>query len=184
MNAISRFIVLIERRQLRRAMTLALASVALLSGLFGLKTADAQALAGERHAKIARDLNDALDESRQSNARWARDLNGVRHVQAVVVGNAADPRMSDLRAHVLRSGGSVHAVHPAVHAITVQIRASQVHALSQRSDVVSVSPNRVTRRTASMLESITGALTSNVRSNSSKSGYSGLDGSGVGIALL
>jgi hypothetical protein len=36
----------------------------------------------------------------------------------------------------------VHAVHAAVRALTVQVRASDVIALAQRRDVVSVSPNR------------------------------------------
>jgi hypothetical protein len=92
--------------------------------------------------------------------------------------------MTDLRAWVLARGGSVHAVHPWMRAITVQIRAGLVRALSQRDDVVSVSPNRVTQRTASTLESITGALASNVRTGSTKTSYTGLDGTGIGIAVL
>ena len=42
-----------------------------------------------------------------------RDLNGVRYVQAIIVSNSTDPAMTDLRAAVLRSGGAIHAVHPA-----------------------------------------------------------------------
>ncbi|MEO5697177.1 MAG: S8 family serine peptidase, partial [Burkholderiaceae bacterium] len=113
-----------------------------------------------------------------------RDVKGERQVQAIVVSDSADPEMTDLRAQVLRTGGSVHAVHAAVRALTVQIGLGQVHALAQRKDVVSVSPNRATYRTASTLESITGTLTANVRTNSTKTGYSGLDGSGIGIAVL
>src|SRR6267378_494292 len=59
-----------------------------------------------------------------------------------------------------------------------------VAALAQRSDVISVAPNRSTASTASTLETITGTLTSNVRTNSTKTGYSGLDGTGIGIAVL
>jgi hypothetical protein len=44
----------------------------------------------------------------------------VRHVQAIVVSDSADPEMRDLRAQVLRLGGSVHAVHAAMHAITIR----------------------------------------------------------------
>jgi serine protease AprX len=185
MNATStKFIVLIERRRLRSAMTLALASLALVAGLSAFKPVHAQPPAAEKHTKVARDMDDEITETRAPKAKWARDVNGVRHVQAIVVSNAADPEMSDLRAHVLRIGGSVHAVHPAVHAITVQLRADQVRALAQRQDVVSVSPNRVTQRTSSTLESITGALTGNVRTYSSKTSYSGVDGTGIGIAVL
>src|SRR5207253_10861668 len=66
----------------------------------------------------------------------------------------------------------------------VRRKEGTVKTMSQSKAVVSVSPNRQDRRTASTLESITGALTSNVRSNSSKTGYSGVDGSGIGIAVL
>ncbi len=181
MRLVTPFIVLIERRRLRSALAM---SLALLIAGIGLKTAHAQPGAGERHSKVARDLDAEIGETRQPKAKWARDVNGVRHVQAIIVSNSPDPEMTELRAQVLRSGGSVHAVHPAVHAITVQIKANQVQALSQRSDVVSVSPNRETQRTFSTLESITGALTSNVRTYAGSASYSGMDGSGIGIAVL
>ncbi|HEY8706835.1 MAG TPA: S8 family serine peptidase, partial [Burkholderiaceae bacterium] len=185
MKPLSLFIVLIERRGWHRVVAWALATLALMGSLLQVNTAHAQALGADRHVKVARDLDDELVKVGQPKARWARDLNGVRYVQAIVVSNAADPDMADLRRFVLRSGGSVYAVHPAVHAITVQIKAGQVTALAQRSDVVSVTPNRATHRTASSLEFISGALTGgNVRTNSTKTSYSGLDGSGVGIAVL
>ncbi|HEY6354941.1 MAG TPA: S8 family serine peptidase, partial [Burkholderiaceae bacterium] len=145
------------------------------------RSAAAEPVPAQTHRKVARDLNDEVNASR---AKWARDVRGVRQVQLIVVSDSPDPEMKDLRRHVLRMGGSVHAVHAAVHALTVQIRASQVHALAQRDDVVSVSPNRSTARTASLLESTTGALSSNVRPNSSKNSYTGLDGSGIGIAIV
>jgi hypothetical protein len=92
--------------------------------------------------------------------------------------------MTELRAAVLRGGGTVHAVHAGVRALTVQVRAADVLALAQRRDVASVSPNRVTQRTASTLEAITGTLTSNVRTGNIKSNAAALDGSGIGIAVL
>ena len=55
-----------------------------------------------------------------------RDLNGVRHVQAIVVSNSTDPAMTELRAAVLRTGGAIHAVHPTLRALTVQVRAADV----------------------------------------------------------
>ncbi|TMG95255.1 MAG: hypothetical protein E6H73_05880, partial [Betaproteobacteria bacterium] len=108
----------------------------------------------------------------------------MRYVQVIVVSNSADPEMTDLRSFVVRTGGSVLAKHSGIHALTVLMKAGTVNAMAQRKDVVSVSPNREVRRTASTLESITGALTSNVRSNSTKTGYSGVDGTGIGIAVL
>src|SRR5207244_4436176 len=71
-----------------------------------------------------------------------------------------------------------------IHALTALMKAGTVIALAQRNDVVSVSPNREVRQTASTLESITGALTGNVRPNSTKTSYSGMDGTGIGIAVL
>jgi subtilisin family serine protease len=56
-----------------------------------------------------------------------------------------------------------------------------VAAVAAREDVQGVSPNRLTARTSSALEASTGAL--NLRSYSGSS-YSGLDGSGIGIAIL
>ena len=183
MNPVSLFIVLIECRR-RSALPWKLATLTLLAGLLGSTASQAQPFGADRHVKVARDLDAELIETKPSKARWARELNGVRHVQVVVVSNSTDPQLADLRAYVLRTGGSVHAVHPAFRAMTVQIKAGQVRALAQRPDVVSVSPNRVTQRTASTLEAITGSLTVNVRSNSTKTSYDGLGGTGVGIAVL
>src|SRR2546421_5759608 len=136
------------------------------------------------HSKLARDLQAGIDAGTTPAVNWARDIKGARYVQVIVVSNAVDPEMTALRAFVLRTGGSVLAKHAGIHALTVLMKAGTVNAMAQRKDVVSVSPNREVRRTASTLESITGALTSNVRSNSSKTGYSGVDGSGIGIAVL
>ena len=158
--------------------------IALIVVLLCGQTALAQVRTLPPQAKIARDLAAALADTGKAKASWMRDLNGNRHVQAIVVSNSSDPAMTELRAAVLRSGGTVHAVHGAVRALTVQIRANDVLALAQRNDVASVSPNRVTRRTASTLESITGTLTGNVRNGSIKTNGSGLDGSGIGIAVL
>jgi len=56
--------------------------------------------------------------------------------------------------------------------------------VAARSDVTFVAPNRETKRTASTLEAITGATTSPVRTSSTKTTYSGLDGTGIGIAIV
>ena len=184
MNLLIPYIILIERRLRARLIVVVVTCLALLSATLGLPAAHANSRGAERHAKVARDLDDEVAAPAASKPKWARDVNGVRHIQAIIVSNDSDPEMTNLRAQVQRLGGAVHAVHPAVHAITVQVKASDVRALSQRSDVASVSPNRITQRTVSMIESITGAASSNVRTYSSAGVYSGLDGSGVGIAIL
>ena len=184
MNLLIPYIILIERRLRARLVVVMVTCLALLFAALGLPAAHANSRGDEKRAKVARDLDDEVAAPAASKPKWARDVNGVRHVQVVIVSNDPDAEMTNLRAQVLRLGGSVHAVHPAVHALTVQVKASDVQALSRRSDVVSVSPNRVTQRTFSTLESVTGALTTNVRSYSSKTAYTGLDGTGVGIAIL
>ena len=117
MNLLTPFIVLIERRW--RAVLAAVLALC-LAGL-GLQPVQARPFGGDRHPKVARDLGDEMSEHRKPRARWARDVNGVRHIQAIIVSDSPDPEMTELRAHVQRIGGTVHAVHPAVHAITVQI---------------------------------------------------------------
>ena len=170
------FTVLIERRGLRRALVrIAAAALVALGAL----------TAGPAHAeKISGDLQGGITAVRTPGSKWARDVNGVRNLQVVIVTDGSDPSMKDLRAQIVRGGGSVHAAFGSMHAITAQVSASRVATLAQRPDVLGIVPNRETRRTASTLESITGALTSNVRSNSSKTSYSGLDGTGIGIAVL
>ncbi len=184
MNAVSKFIVLIERKRLGRRLTAALTALSMLATGFVPASVHAAPKGHDKATKLARDLDEESANVGAPKAKWARDVNGVRHVQAIVVSNSADPALTDLRAWVLGTGGSVHAALPGISALTVQLPANRVRQLGQRSDVVSVSPNRVTQRTASTLESITGALANNVRSSSTKTSYSGFDGAGVGIAIL
>ncbi len=180
MSFVSRFVVLIESRRLHKAVVATVTAVSLLLSGFGLTAAHA-APGGQ---KIAQDLNNEVGRVGAPQARWARDVNGVRQVQIIALSNDVDPQMRNLRDYVRSIGGSVHALHPAVRALTIQIKARDVAALSQRSDVLSVSPNRVTQRTASTLELITGALTASVRTSSTKTSYVGVDGTGIGIAVL
>ena len=184
MNIVSRFVVLIESRRVHKASVAVITAISMLLPAFGLTAAHAAPGGHHKRDKVARDLDDEQRRIGAPKARWARDVGGVRHVQAIVVSDDTDPQMSGLRKYIKSIGGAVHAVHPAVHAMTVQIKASDVAALSERSDVVSVSPNRETQRTLSTLETITGVLTTSVRTGSTKTSYTGLGGAGVGIAVL
>ena len=96
-----------------------------------------------------------------------RDLNDQRNVQAVIAIDGSEPEMAGMRAAVLRGGGSVLLPRGGMHALTVLIKASAADAHAQRPEVLSVVPNRQTLRSAS-----------------TKTSYSGLDVSGVGIAVL
>ena len=182
------FIVLIERRRLARRLLAAITALAVAASGFAPTLAHARKNGADsgfdRVHKVARDLGDELDETAMPKRKWSRHVGGHKMVQAVVVSDSDDPEMSALRAHIERLGGNVLAVHALVRALTVQIKARHVQVLAQRDDVVSISPNRETQRSASTLESITGALTTKVRNNSTKNSYVGLDGSGVGIAIL
>ena len=177
MHSSTQFTVLIERRRLRQV---ALGTLLLL----GAVALSLPAFAESPHQKIASDLQKGLSQVRLSQDRWSRDVGGVRQLQVIVVGDGKDGDLSDLRAAVVRMGGSVHARHPAVNGITVQIPADKVTQLAQRADVLGISPNRHVRRSTSTLEAVTGSLTGNVRSYQAGSTYSGIDGSGVGIAVL
>ena len=182
MNPLSQFTVLIERRALKPLVAL-LALSAFTLAVLGSRPVTAGGATGSTH-KMAKDLQAALSSSTTPNARWVRNIGNRRHVQVVIASNDSDPEMTSLRAAVAALGGSVHVRMSGLRMVTATVPADQVDALATRSDVLSVTPNRVTRRTASALESITGALASNVRTSSSKTSYSGWDGSGIGIAVL
>ena len=134
------FIVIIERRA--RDVKTWLALLWLLLAFVLALPVQAQPVSERVRAKIAHDMDGELRTDRAPREKWARDVRGVRHVQAIVVSDSTDPEMRELRAQVLRLGGSVHAVHAAMHAITIQIPAQRLNALAQRDDVVSVTPNR------------------------------------------
>ena len=184
MKTSTRFTVLIERRRLLKPLAMTLLVLATFASSLLVKPAHAQALNITKEKKVAQDLHNELVSNKGQRPNWSRDLAGGRTVQAVVVSNDTDLEMTALRSWVLQRGGSVHAVFPSLRSLTVQLNGGHLNAMAQRSDVVSVSPNRVTQRTASTLESVTGALASNVRTGSSKTSYSGLDGTGIGIAVL
>ncbi|MBL0124364.1 MAG: hypothetical protein IPP88_17105 [Betaproteobacteria bacterium] len=95
----------VERWRLCKALAVLMASMALFVAGPGLKVVHAKPLAGHTHAKIAHDLDGEINETRAPKAKWARDVNGVRHVQVVIVSDPPDAEMTELRAQVLRLGG-------------------------------------------------------------------------------
>ena len=178
----TKFIVLIERRALKRAFTLFMLLALALALATGQRASAAPAR--EKEKKIARDLQAALDSPTAPKVKWTREINGQRHVQVVIMSGSLDAEMTDLRKSIKAVGGSVHVAMAGLRAVTATLPAAQVASFAARSDVVAVVPNRTTSRTASALEQMTGALSPVVRTNSSKTNYSGLDGSGIGIAVL
>ena len=180
----TKFIVLIERRALKQAFTLFMLLALALALVLSTGQRASAAPGKVKEKKVARDLQAALDSPTAPTAKWARDINGQRHVQVVIMSSSIDGEMTNLRTSIKAVGGSVHVAMPGLRAVTATLPAAQVASFAARSDVVSVVPNRTTSRTASLLEKMTGALTPGVRTNSTKTDYSGLDGSRIGIAVL
>ena len=123
MNTIPTPIVPADERRPRGVLSWLVVALALLVGVSRFDSAHAQSQTLPAQAKIARDLASGLGETGKAKASWMRDLNGVRYVQAIIVSNSTDPAMTDLRAAVLRSGGAIHAVHPALRALTAGLGA-------------------------------------------------------------
>ncbi|HEX7640446.1 MAG TPA: hypothetical protein VF457_18785, partial [Burkholderiaceae bacterium] len=172
------YVILVESRRWAAVLRRLALSVVALFALLGLAQA-AQGAPGAPH-KIARDLSEGLWKQRAVDQGWGRDLGGVRYAKVLVVTDGSDPAMADLRRQVMAMGGSIYHRYLAVPAVLAMVPAAHVADLAARADVVSVSPNRRTARTASLLEAATGADA--VRG--AGGGVPGLDGTGVGIAVM
>ena len=128
--------------------------------------------------KVADDLQAVVDAGANAPAiSWLNLTSGVPLVKAVVVSNADDADMADLRGAVLKNGGAVYARYSSVTALLVVLPVNAVATIAARDDVASISPNRATARTASLLESASGTVTGAGRSprSYSASGVAGLD---------
>ena len=133
---------------------------------------------------VAKDLDDEIKVHKKKKARWSREVDGVHTVQVLVSSDASDPQMVALRTEVVRLGGKVQVVHQNLRLLTVLLPAAGLATLTQHADVKAITPNRDTQSTGSMLESITGATATGMRTYSNTTTYSGFDGTGVGIAIL
>ncbi len=181
MKFVSQFIVLIERSRWRPALAAACSLLALSAAM----AVAGRAFAGEvSGSKIALDLQQVIAAPTTPSLSWTRDVKKQRMVKALVLLGSDDGDMASLRGDILARGGAVYVRYLSVPALSVMLPASQVAAIAARGDVQSISPNRVTARSASVLESSTGTLSPAVRRYPETGGYTGLDGSGVGIAVL
>ena len=170
------FIVLIERTWRHLARGCGAAAGALL-----LLAAGSVMAAASSSGKIAADLRQATGSSSAPSQRWWREADGQRQVKAVIVADSADATLADLRRHVTSVGGAVYDRYASIQALSVMLPADRVAEIAARSDVVSVSPNRSTARTASLLETASGTTQLRV---SGVPADAALDGSGIGIAVL
>ena len=117
----------------------------------------AQAPAQAQSAKIARDLQAVLSASTTPKINWARDVNGTRYVKVLIIGTTDDAELSGLRSAVMSAGGSIYYRYSSVLGLAALLPASKVATIAARSDVHSISPNRMMARSTSHLESVTGA---------------------------
>jgi hypothetical protein len=109
-------------------------------------------------SKIAADMWQVVLSPTTPRLSWAKDVNGVRMVKALIVSNSTDPDLTALRADVIAKGGAVYFRYTSVAALSVMLPSWTVPIIALRSDVQGISPNRLTARTASTLEAVTGAI--------------------------
>lgn len=135
-------------------------------------------------SKIAQDLQTVLAASTTPKINWAKDVNGRRHVKVLIVSNSDDAELSALRSAVMAAGGSIYYRYSSVLALSAMLPASQVAAIAARTDVQSISPNRLMSQAASSLETITGTSALRNTGTSNYAGISGYSGRGVTMAVL
>ncbi len=173
---------MIDRRStFKRALALAACVASCVAALSAALPAMAQTAA----SKVAIELQLVINATAApNNLSWATEMNNIRYVKVLMVSTAADPDLVALRADVLAKGGAVIRRFISVRALLAVLPANQVATLAARTDVQSIAPDRMTSQTASTLEASVGALTPAVRSYTTSTAYTGLDGSGIGIAVL
>jgi serine protease AprX len=129
--------------------------------------------------RVAPDLLDAITAKKiDTKSNWIKEDRGVRLVKALVIANSSDVELTSLRAEVLAAGGSIYYRYVSVTGLSVMLPASRIAQIARRSDVVSMSANRMTSKTDSFLQTVTGS------GSASRSKGTTLDGRGVGIAVL
>jgi serine protease AprX len=102
----------------------------------------------------------------------------------LIVSNADDAELSALRSAVMAAGGSIYYRYSSVLALAAMLPASKVAAIAARTDVQSISPNRLMARAASTLESVTGTAAIRTTGTTSSASITGMTGKGIGIAVL
>ncbi len=133
---------------------------------------------------VSPDLNDEMRTPGKKKAQWSRVHKGQHWMQVVVLVEGAQAEMDSVHNTARSLGGVVQEVHPMVRTLTVSLPSQAVRKLAQHADVLSLTPNVDTQRSASFLESTTATQHGNVRNYTTTTAYTGYDGTGVGIAVL
>ncbi|MBC7728738.1 MAG: hypothetical protein H7242_14195, partial [Microbacteriaceae bacterium] len=110
---------------------------------------------------------------------WVKQQSAGLLVRAIVTTRQGEPALlAALVNDVLALGGTVHYQYPSLSAIAVVLPVARLLDLARSANVVAIAPDRVVARTASQLQTTSGAADVPARSTGK------LDGSGVGIAVL
>jgi serine protease AprX len=144
--------------------------------------ASAQTYGAPIEAKLSQDLRPVVLQGQVDKKlyNWLAKEKGQWLVKVLVVSNNdTDTEAVALRSAIVAAGGSVFYRYLSVNAVLAVLPVGQVMNIANRTDVESISPNRIATQSASFEEQVTGAATLRALSNNT-----GLDGRGVGIALL
>ena len=121
----------------------------------------------------------------QPNVTWAKVMgagNSAELLVKVLIFTRTNDVNAALSSEILKTG-SVFYNYVSVSALSAMVPARQLDALASRTDVLSIAPNRVVARSASLLQDASGAGPVLPVLNGG-TGSPGLNGAGVGIAIL
>jgi subtilisin family serine protease len=111
---------------------------------------------------------------------WLKPIVGDDLVKVIVSSSADEALLPRLINGIVSLGGSVHYNYPALNAVAALMPLSKLTTLAAHGDVASISPNRPVMRSQSLLQRASGAAELPGGSLLNP----GLDGSGIGIAVL
>src|SRR5947209_3669972 len=130
--------------------------------------------------KVSTDLIAALTAPSVSGMSWAKETSSGRLVKVLVLAKpTVDSDLEDLRRAIVNANGSVYYRYISVGGVAALLPASRVLDIARRTDVESISPNRVTARTKSLVQTVTG-----VGEVPKSASLGTVDGTGIGIAFL
>ncbi|MCU0239989.1 MAG: S8 family serine peptidase, partial [Pyrinomonadaceae bacterium] len=135
----------------------------------------------EDRKKLALPLQRVLDGQITQATSWYEPTGTKPFVQVLVQTYSSDT--SSIRSRITSKGGTVWTRYYSINGVDAWIPVSELLDIAGRSEVERITPNYLTEKTRSDLEDVTG-LISSVRTVDSTGAYQGLDGSGVGIAIL
>ena len=166
-------------RLLRQTVSLLTTSLA----LFFLPAQAQTAADAAARQKLDTRLLGVVDRTATPLAGWLKQATGGPLVKVIVSTDGSDPLgLTRLLQSVLSLGGAVHQTYPSLNALAVMLPAGGLLTLAQDPTVVGITPNAPVTRSASLLQQASGSA--EVPAASGFNPVRGLDGSGIGIAVL